>query len=34
VALERWVEDGAAPPRDHTIARPRSGDVVNACALR
>ncbi|MET9437067.1 tannase/feruloyl esterase family alpha/beta hydrolase [Streptomyces sp. NPDC006551] len=32
-ALTRWVEEGAAPPSDRTIARPASGDVVNSCAL-
>jgi hypothetical protein len=33
VALEHWVQDGMAPPRDATIARPQSGDLVNSCAL-
>ncbi|HEX2177288.1 MAG TPA: tannase/feruloyl esterase family alpha/beta hydrolase [Nocardioidaceae bacterium] len=33
-ALEGWVENGAEPPADATIARPRSGDLVNTCALR
>jgi hypothetical protein len=30
--LTAWVEDGAPPPADHTIARPASGDVVNSCS--
>ena len=34
VALERWVEDGTAPPPDTTVQRPRRGDVVNRCSLR
>ncbi len=32
-ALVAWVERGAAPPADRTIARPADGDVVNSCAL-
>ncbi len=32
-ALTRWVEDGATPPADRTIARPAVGDVVNSCTL-
>ncbi|MGW0466641.1 tannase/feruloyl esterase family alpha/beta hydrolase [Streptomyces sp. NPDC003027] len=32
-ALTRWVEEGAAPPGDRTVARPPGGDVVNSCAL-
>ncbi|MFI9123067.1 tannase/feruloyl esterase family alpha/beta hydrolase [Streptomyces bikiniensis] len=32
-ALTRWVEEGATPPADRTIARPAGGDVVNSCAL-
>ncbi|MGW4391219.1 tannase/feruloyl esterase family alpha/beta hydrolase [Streptomyces sp. NPDC004685] len=31
--LTAWVEDGARPPADHTIARPASGDVVNSCSV-
>lgn len=33
VALERWVEDGARPPRDQRVSRTQGGDVVNACGL-
>ncbi|MFE0724203.1 tannase/feruloyl esterase family alpha/beta hydrolase [Streptomyces rochei] len=32
-ALTAWVEQGTAPPADHTVDRPADGDVVNACAL-
>ncbi|MFF5389931.1 tannase/feruloyl esterase family alpha/beta hydrolase [Streptomyces sp. NPDC013012] len=32
-ALTRWVEEGAAPPADRTVARPADGDVVDSCAL-
>ncbi|MFF9092769.1 tannase/feruloyl esterase family alpha/beta hydrolase [Streptomyces sp. NPDC014802] len=32
-ALVSWVERGAVPPADHTVARPASGDVVDSCAL-
>lgn len=31
--LVSWVEKGVRPPANHTVARPASGDVVNACAL-
>ena len=33
LAMERWVEQGEAPPPNQTIARPGEGDVVNECAL-
>lgn len=32
-ALVSWVERGAQPPADHTVARPADGDVVDSCAL-
>ncbi|GAA2477472.1 tannase/feruloyl esterase family alpha/beta hydrolase [Streptomyces longisporus] len=32
-ALVSWVETGAQPPADHTVARPAGGDVVDSCAL-
>ncbi|MEV6943879.1 tannase/feruloyl esterase family alpha/beta hydrolase [Streptomyces sp. NPDC051172] len=32
-ALVSWVETGAQPPADHTVARPADGDVVDSCAL-
>ncbi|MER6632352.1 tannase/feruloyl esterase family alpha/beta hydrolase [Streptomyces sp. NPDC000987] len=32
-ALVSWVERGAEPPADHTVARPADGDVVGSCAL-
>ncbi|MBX4174496.1 MULTISPECIES: tannase/feruloyl esterase family alpha/beta hydrolase [Streptomyces rochei group] len=32
-ALTAWVEQGTAPPADHTVDRPADGDVVSACAL-
>jgi predicted esterase len=34
VALEQWVQHGAGPPPDATLARPQGGDLVNTCALR
>ncbi|MGH3355288.1 MAG: tannase/feruloyl esterase family alpha/beta hydrolase [Nocardioidaceae bacterium] len=34
VALERWLQDGTAPPPDATIPRPAGGDLVNTCSLR
>lgn len=32
-ALDRWVERGTAPPPDGFVARPKSGDLANTCAL-
>ena len=32
-ALVSWVEQGARPPADHTVARPADGKVVDSCAL-
>ncbi|MER6976538.1 tannase/feruloyl esterase family alpha/beta hydrolase [Streptomyces carpinensis] len=32
-ALVAWVEHGATPPANRTVARPAGGDVVNSCAL-
>lgn len=32
-ALVAWVERGAAPPADHTVARAASGDLVDSCSL-
>lgn len=32
-ALVSWVEAGARPPADHTVARPADGDVVDSCTL-
>ncbi|MFF9815651.1 tannase/feruloyl esterase family alpha/beta hydrolase [Streptomyces sp. NPDC014006] len=32
-ALVSWVDRGAAPPADHTVTKPASGDVVGSCAL-
>jgi hypothetical protein len=32
-ALTGWTERRVAPPRSHTVARPQSGDLANACAL-
>ncbi|MBZ9641149.1 tannase/feruloyl esterase family alpha/beta hydrolase [Streptomyces sp. PSKA30] len=32
-ALVAWVEQGARPPADRTVARPTDGDVVDSCAL-
>lgn len=31
--LEGWVESGERPPKSGLVPRPRSGDVVNECAL-
>ncbi|HEX8084571.1 MAG TPA: tannase/feruloyl esterase family alpha/beta hydrolase [Solirubrobacteraceae bacterium] len=33
LAMERWVEQGEAPPPSQTIARPSRGDVVNECTI-
>ncbi len=33
VALERWVEQGQAPPPTGLVPRPATGDVVNQCTL-
>jgi hypothetical protein len=33
MALERWVERDAVPPKSGFVARPDHGDVVNACAI-
>jgi dienelactone hydrolase len=35
-ALERWLDDGAAPPRSHTVARPEDAsqsELLNRCPL-
>lgn len=32
-ALTAWVEEGERPPRDATLARPSTGDLVNTCEL-
>ncbi|WP_405662633.1 tannase/feruloyl esterase family alpha/beta hydrolase [Streptomyces sp. NBC_00079] len=31
--LVSWVEQGARPPADQTVARPADGDVVDSCRL-
>jgi hypothetical protein len=33
LAMERWVEQGEAPPPTQTIERPGEGDVVNECTI-
>jgi hypothetical protein len=32
-ALERWVEDGSAPPPSQFVPDPHKGDIVNRCAF-
>jgi hypothetical protein len=36
-AIVAWVENGVAPPPNHTIARPQgasAADLANLCSLR
>ncbi|HEX8122246.1 MAG TPA: tannase/feruloyl esterase family alpha/beta hydrolase [Solirubrobacteraceae bacterium] len=33
IAMERWVEQGEAPPPTQSVPRPGEGDVVNECTL-